>query len=209
MSSYPIPESAQADPANELFHRMAVRRLPAESIRDHILTVSGRLDRRMFGPSVMVHITPFMRGNRSPKGSGPLDGDGRRSIYNEVRRNHLSAFLTAFDKPAPFMAIGKRTISNSPAQSLILLNDPFVHEQASIWARRLLEVEGDDSTLLAEAYVWAFSRPPTVDERAAALAFLDSQREIYVAEEEDEPDQRAWSDLCHTLMNVKEFVHIN
>jgi hypothetical protein len=157
----------------------------------------------------MVHITPFMRGNRSPKGTGPLDGDGRRSIYTEVRRNHLSAFLSAFDKPAPFMAIGKRIISNSPSQSLILLNDPFVHEQASIWARRLLVVDGDDSERLEEAYVWAFSRPPTDDENVAALAFLDGQREIYAADGEDEPGQLAWSDLCHALMNVKEFVHIN
>ncbi len=209
MSSYPLPESERADPANELYHRMFVRRLPAESIRDHILAVSGRLDRRMFGPSVMVHITPFMRGNRSPKGSGPLDGDGRRSIYTEVRRNHLSAFLSAFDKPAPFMAIGKRSISNSPAQSLILLNDPFVHEQAAIWAKRLRQIDGNDAARLAAAYVWAFSRLPTDDERDAAMAFLDAQRELYASEKEADPDHNAWSDLCHTLMNVKEFVHIN
>jgi len=217
MSSYPIPASNEVDSANLLFHRMPVRRLPAESIRDHILTVSGRLDRRMFGKSTMVHITPFMRSNRSPKDSGPLDGDGRRSIYTEVRRNHLSAMLIAFDKPAPFMAIGKRSVSNSPAQSLILLNDPFVHQQAEIWAKHLLAILSDDTERVQHAYVTAFTRQPSDVERSAALEFLKLQRRAYlttIVESTDENtdeqvDRDAWSDLCHTLMNVKEFIHIN
>ena len=53
---------------------MRIRRLTGEAIRDSILAISGRLDPKMYGPSVMVHITPFMRGNRSPSGSGPVDG---------------------------------------------------------------------------------------------------------------------------------------
>ena len=207
MSSYPDDAYLVVDPTNRLFHRMSVRRLPAESIRDHVLAVSGRLDRRMFGKSTMVHITPYMRGNRSPGGSGPLDGDGRRSIYTEVRRNHLSAFLTAFDKPAPFMAIGKRTVSNSPSQSLILLNDPFVHEQASLWAKRLLAEGESDDERLGMAYLWAFAREPTSTEREATLAFVAGQRVEYRGEVDAEA--RVWADLCHTLFNVKEFVHIN
>ena len=208
MSSYPTPEATAVDPANKLFHRMPIRRLPAESIRDHILAVSGRLDRRMYGKSTMVHITPYMRGNRSPGGSGPLDGDGRRSIYTEVRRNHLSAFLTAFDKPAPFMAIGRRNVSNAPAQSLILLNDPFVHQQASIWAQRLMGMDTSDEARIEQAYLLAFSRRPSNDEQRAAAEFVSSQQQAYAAETEDST-KRAWTDLCHTLFNVKEFVHIN
>ena len=105
-----ILDAAVADPTNRLLHRFPIRRLTAESVRDSLLAVSGRLDRQMGGPGVMVHITPFMRGNRSPGHSGPVDSDGRRSIYIRVLRNHLSHFLVAFDKPVPFTAIGLRPV---------------------------------------------------------------------------------------------------
>ncbi len=213
VSSSASPLSDQNDPANRWFSHMSVRRLPAESIRDSLLAVSGRLDPQMYGKSTMVHITPYMRGNRSPQGTGPLDGDGRRSIYTEIRRNHLSAFLAAFDKPVPFMAIGKRTISNSPSQSLILLNDPFVHEQATIWAEQLLELADNDDRRLSAAYLQAFARLPTEIEKNATLMFVAQQRALYESAKESKSvsnaSLRAWTDLCHTLFNVKEFVHIN
>ena len=210
MSSRLDPGQDQLDPENKLVHRMSVRRLPAESIRDHILAVSGRLERRLHGDSVMVHITPFMRGNRSPKGSGPLDGDGRRSIYTEARRNHLSAFLVAFDKPVPFMGIGKRIVSNSPAQSLILLNDPFVHQQSEVWAERLLAREDwSDRERIRDACLWAYGRPPSEHETDLSMRFLDSQTQLLQSEGVAEPVRQAWADLCHTMMNVKEFIHIN
>ena len=116
---------------------MRMRRLEGEAIRDSILKVSGRLNPAMYGPSVPVYLTPFQDGRGRP-GSGPLDGDGRRSIYLAVRRNFLSSFLLAFDTPSPFSTVGRRTVSNVPAQALILMNDPFVHQQADLWAKRVL-----------------------------------------------------------------------
>ncbi len=206
MSSRPVPRSAEIDPNNTLLHRMRIRRLQGEAIRDSLLAISGRLDSTMYGPSVRIHITPFMRGNRSPGWSGPEDGNGRRSIYIEVRRNHLSHFLTTFDKPVPFTAIGRRTVSNSPAQSLILLNDPLVHSLSEAWARRLVsEIEGD-AARVERAYLEAFARPPEPWELDAALAFLADQEEN--AGGGGDP-VAAWRDLCHTLVNVKEFVWIN
>jgi hypothetical protein len=210
MSSRPADPAAEtADPANVLLHRMNVRRLPAESIRDHILFVAGTLDPTMYGPSIPVHITPFMRGNRSPGHSGPLDGAGRRSIYTEVRRNHLSAFLNTFDKPSPFMAIGKRTQSNSPLQALILMNDPFVHEQAGHWAAQLLKnpTLTDDQQRLTHAYLQAFSRAPSPSENQAAQQFLLNHTARLAQDGIADPQQSAWRDLCHTLINVKEFYH--
>lgn len=212
MSSIPNPRNEQIDPTNRFLHRMPVRRLTGEVIRDHLLAVSGRLDRRQFGESVKVHITPFMRGNRTPRGSGPVDGDGRRSIYTEVRRNTLPAFLAAFDKPPPFMAIGKRTVSNSPTQSLILLNDPLVHEQALRWAKRLIENQPTHDERIAAAFEQAFARLPGPTEIEAALIFLRAQEKAYVDEENTTKHQAtelAWRDLCHTLFNVKEFIHVN
>jgi hypothetical protein len=210
MSSRPDPRQHDIDPTNRLLHHMPIRRLPAESIRDHVLAVSGRFDRATNGPSVLVHITPFMRGNRSPGRTGPLDGDGRRSIYTEVRRNHLPAMLVAFDKPIPFAALGRRTVSNSPAQPLILLNDPFIHQQAEAWAKRLLRDSGTSSDQrITDAFVVAFSRPPTRHELDAALSFLEKQTQQHSAHNDSSAVEQAWTDLCHTLMNVKEFIYMN
>ena len=206
MSSSPQERGSELDPENKLLHRMPILRLEAEAIRDKVLAVSGRLDRRLYGKGVMVHITEFMRGNRSPGGSGPIDGNGRRSIYTEVRRNHLPSMLLAFDRPIPFMTMGKRVLSNSPAQALIMLNDPFIHQQVGIWSKRLLARQGkSDEELLQQAYHEAFQRPARAEEIAVAVEFLASQARLY----DKVPRQRAWDDLLHTLMNVKEFIFIN
>ncbi|HEX5270771.1 MAG TPA: PSD1 and planctomycete cytochrome C domain-containing protein, partial [Gemmataceae bacterium] len=86
MSSNPDARARQLDPQDLLLYSMRVRRLEAEAIRDAILAASGRLDRHLYGPSVPIHLTPFLDGRGRPA-SGPLDGDGRRSLYLAVRRN--------------------------------------------------------------------------------------------------------------------------
>ena len=100
---------ARVDPTNELLHRMRVRRLPAETIRDAIFAVSGQLDLTLYGASVPTHRTPFMSG-RGARESGPLDGNGRRSIYLAVYRNFLNPFMLAFDTPSPFGPQGRRSL---------------------------------------------------------------------------------------------------
>src|SRR5207253_3110480 len=62
MSSHPGGKAEQIDPQNLLLHRMRVRRLEGEAIRDSILAISGRLDERLYGKSVPVHLTPFQDG---------------------------------------------------------------------------------------------------------------------------------------------------
>ena len=204
-SSKPNMASAKVDPNNYLLHRMPIRRLQGEVIRDRLLAVSGRIDKRQFGKGPMVHITPFMRNNRSPSGSGPMDGDGRRSIYVEVRRNHLEPMLSAFDKPTPFTTMGRRVVSNSPAQPLIMLNNEFVHRQAAIWAEALLKNSSANTTeLVSRAYRQAFGREPEAWEAGAAAAFLEQQRGAAGGSL-----KQPLKDLCHTLFNVKEFVFVN
>jgi hypothetical protein len=206
MSSALRPDAERVDPTNRLLHRMNVRRLEAEALRDAILAVSGRLNRAAFGPSVPVHLTSQMEGRGRPSSSGPLDGDGRRSVYLNVRRNFLNPMLAAFDFPTPFSTIGRRNVSNVPAQALTLLNDPFVIGQASAWAGRLLaERECAPRARLERLYLTAFGRPPTESEAAEALGFLTAQTRAYGTQD----DRRAWVDLCHVLLNVKEFIYVN
>ena len=210
MSSRPDARGRDRDPENILLHRMPIRRLGAEAIRDHVLAVSGRLERKIGGPSVAVFIDQQVRNGRSPSEQGPVDGAGRRSIYLQVRRNHVSSMLVAFDRPIPIFSRGKRSVSNAPAQPLILLNDPFVHEQADLWATGLLTEKGRTAEArLRDAYVTAYARPATAEEFEAAAAFLAEQAAVYAESGEEDTQKRAWTDLCHTLMNVKEFFYVN
>jgi hypothetical protein len=202
MSSRAAPEvakaAASADAGNLLLWRFRVHRLEGEALRDAMLAVSGRLNPKMFGPSVPVHLNGFVEGRGRPP-QGPLDGDGRRSVYVAVRRNFLSPMMLAFDTPSPFSTVGRRSVSNVPAQSLILMNDPFVHAQAGLWAKRAAALPGSDRDRIAAMYRTAFARPPTDAELAAAEGFLKSRSS----------DPAAWTDLAHALFNVKEFAYVN
>jgi hypothetical protein len=192
------------DPRNELLHRMPLRRLEAEAVRDAMLAVSGRLDRRMFGPGPLPHLTPFMVGRGRPA-SGLLDGDGRRSVYLNVRRNFINPMFQAFDYPTPFTTIGRRSVSNVPAQALTLLNNPFVMQQAHLWARRVLAEPGQgDRERVAQMYEVGFGRLPSATELDDALTFLAERGKEY-----GRIDERAWADLAHVLFNVKEFIFVN
>jgi hypothetical protein len=209
MSSAPRSEAEERDPRNRLWHRTNIRRLEGEAIRDAMLAVSGRLDPTPFGPSVPVHITPFMQGRGKPGQSGPLDGNGRRSLYLEVRRNFLSPMMLAFDTPIPFNTVGRRNQSNVPAQALILMNDPFVLEQAQRWSQRLLAGGGSWEERVQRAYREAFARPPTEAEQAAVREFFATHAgPLAIPPEQIEDDPRLWTDLCHVLFNVKEFVFL-
>jgi hypothetical protein len=202
MASQSTANAEQADPENKLLHRMPIRRLEAECIRDAMLAASGRLDSRMYGPSVMPHLTPFMAGRGRPGTSGPLDGDGRRSLYINVRRNFLTPMFLAFDYPIPFTTMGRRSVSNVPAQALTLMNNPFVLQQAEMWAKRVLaEPNLSDDERIANLYFSAFGRSPSSEERNEARAFLGAQN--------TQQARDAWRDLCHVLFNVKEFIFVN
>jgi hypothetical protein len=210
MSSRPDDAASERhDPANLLWHRANVRRLEGEAIRDCLLAVSGRLDDTMFGPSVPAHISPFAESNRQPPTSGPLDGDGRRSVYLEVRRNFLPPLMVVFDTPTPFTAVGRRTVSNVPAQALAMLNDPLVAELAQHWAKRVLKQDPKLSSRrrIEQMYRAALCRLPSEAEVEAAEKFLQRQAALRdLPLENRENDLAVWSDFAHVLFNHKEFV---
>jgi hypothetical protein len=204
-------EAERVDPNNVLLHRANLRRLEAEEIRDEMLSASGRLDLRMFGASVDVYLTEFMEGRGRPK-SGPLDGDGRRSVYLAVRRNFLSPMMMAFDAPAPFNSMGRRTVSNVPAQALMLMNDPFVIQQARRWAERVAGQKALSTEKRIEGmYETAFSREPGEVEIERAKAFLDAQTAARggVSGAGVSRSVEAYADLAHALINSKEFIFLH
>lgn len=187
MSSRASADVLEKDPRNKLLSRMPVQRLEAESLRDAILAVAGSLDRTMYGPSVPVYVSPFMDGDpRGKPKSGPLDSNGRRSIYVNVRRNYLADSLLAFDWPQPITTIGKRNVSIVPSQALYLMNNEFVKQQAERWASR--------PGLTVDTMYWeAFGRVPVTSEKTAASAFLKDH---------------SLADLAHVLLMTTEFEFI-
>lgn len=190
----------ERDPQNVLLHRMPVRRLEGEALRDAMLALSGRLDRRLEGTSVLPHLTEFMEGRGRPGASGPLDGGGRRSIYINVRRNFLTPFFLAFDFPTPFTTTGRRSVSNVPAQALSMMNNPFVIEQAKLWSVRT--ASGEAAQRIQRLYSEAFGREPNEQEQSVAMSFLQANGK------DGAIDESAWADLCHALWNVKEFAFV-
>ena len=198
------------DPQNLWLSHYPVRRLEAEAIRDGILSVSGRLDPTLYGPPIPIHLTEFMKGRGRPEESGPLDGHGRRSVYISVRRNFLSPMMLAFDKPIPFSTFGARNSSNVPAQSLTLLNDPFVAEQAAVWAQALMgESHVDIQARITDIYLKGLSRRPTNDELTQASAFIQEEAErLGLDESEIMNDAELWTSYCHVVFNLKEFIYL-
>jgi hypothetical protein len=207
MASTPSARAIELDPLNLLMHHHPLRRLEGEAVRDKILAVSGRLDRTVGGPSVEVFLTDFHEGRGRPA-TGPLDGAGRRSLYTKIRRNFLPSFLLAFDLPVPFQAMGRRNVTNVPAQALTLMNDPFVAEQATLWARHTIaDASRSPEQRIDQMYRTAFARPPTSDEQATAFEFLAEQAARHGGDFSTDPrHEPAWADLAHALINTKEFI---
>lgn len=165
-----------------------------------MLAIAGKLRSEGTDAGVMPHLTSSMQGRGKPGVSGPLNGNGYRSIYLSIRRNFLPSWATAFDFPTPFTAIGKRSVSNTPAQGLTLMNDPLVLHLAEAWAENLLKQKLDPTQRLHWMYMQAFCRQPASDE----LQTMKS----YLAEHPAGNDKKAWSDIAHALFSSKEFILI-
>jgi hypothetical protein len=203
LGSTPSPESLKTDSDNVLLQHARWRRRTAESIRDSILWVSGELDPKLYGPGIDVYYTGKTEGGGKV---GPLDGARRRSVYQRIKRNAQNPFLEVFDSPKPTSTRGQRDATNVPAQSLTMLNDPFVIDQAAKWASHMVADGGTSVTDRVERmFLRALGRKPTAAEVAASLDYLA----------QSEPDasellssQRAWQDLAHSIFNFKEFLYL-
>lgn len=144
-----------ADPANGLFMRFVPQRLEAEAIRDSMLSVSGLLDAKMFGP-----------GTRD-------ENSRRRSIYFNIKRSQLIGSMVAFDTPEPLVSQGARPTTTVAPQALIMMNSPQARQWAEGLAKRISS-GGDVSKQIEMAYRLCFNREPKTDELAAGDEFLKS-----------------------------------
>jgi hypothetical protein len=192
-----VPLSAVAmkkDPENRLLARMNTRRLDAEQIRDALLAITGKLDRSAGGASVDF---------KQP----------RRSVYLKVLRNTHEPLLEVFDLPESFVSAGRRNVTTTPTQALLLMNAPMVQQHAKALAERLTkEAGGRDPARIELAFRLAFGRPPTAPERGESLAFLEAQAQRVSPGESAEgadPRRAALIDLCQVLLNANEFLYVD
>jgi len=195
--------SLETDPGNRLLHHVATRRLEAEAIRDSLLAVCGRLDRSLYGRPIETHRHSEDSAKRLF--SGPVDGNGRRSIYLKVSIMAPSKFLLSFNFPNPKLPTGRRDVTNVPAQALVLLNDPFVVLLADGWAGRLVvDALATPEARVERMFQRALGRPPEVEETRAWVRFARSLSGV----ERLMTDRVAWKNVAHTILNTKEFIHI-
>ena len=206
MDSTPSARALEIDPSNAWLQHMPVRRLKAEAIRDTLLAVSGKLDLTMFGAYPNPRKIYGVPGGYE---TSPY-GDDRRSVYQEIRRNRTNPFLEAFDQPTPSTTRGKRDVTNVPAQSLSMLNSPFVVGAASAWGTRLAEGEGHSvESRVRYMYRRAFGRMPTGSELREAKAYTEGLAEEQAVGGRDVlRDPTVWSRFAHTLFNFKEFLYV-
>jgi Protein of unknown function (DUF1553) len=177
----PIAVDAQRiDPQNRLLWHLSRRRLTAEEIRDAMLAVSGRLNPKPGGPSVMVPVDPELVKllyKPSQWQVTPAKAEhNRRTIYLLAKRNLRLPFMDTFDAPTLQSSCSRRESSTHAPQALELLNGQLSNDLAGSFASRIREeIGGDARKLVDRAFRLALGRAPTDAERASSIAFLSDQ----------------------------------
>ena len=140
----------------------------------------------MYGPSVK----PYQPANywyRLYKDGKYVPAKGedqyRRGVYTYWRRSFWHPSLRAFDAPAREECLALRPRSNTPLQSLVLLNDPTYVEAARALATKLLQDVEEDNARIATAFQRAVGRAPDEEERSILAAHLEAKRARYADDE--------------------------
>ncbi len=224
------------DPDNRLLGRFRLRRLDAESLRDSLLAVSGRLDATRFGPPVPIAVNAqgqFVVGRQKRDGNGDAVGvetggtaDFRRSVYVTVRRTMPVGVLETFDAPVVNPNCEARPVSTAAPQSLMFLNDGFVLDRALDLAQRLRrEAPGDERAQLARLWRLLFLQSPTSADVDRSRRFLQELQASLPSSDSNPlakasvpstpetaavtPEERALAALCQVLMGSNRFLYLD
>jgi hypothetical protein len=187
-------EVSAIDAGNRLLWRQNSRRLDAESLRDAVLSVTGKLNREMGGPGyrdfkyteayapIYDYVTPDQ-----PE-------LWRRSVYRFVVRTTPQQFMTALDCPDPANLTPARVTTTTALQALTLSNNEFMLRQADYFSKRLESEATSKDEQVNRGFQLAFQRPPTTAEKTAAIRFAEKQG-LFA--------------FCRSLLNTNEFVYLD
>ena len=209
MSSRGRPDALTADIENQLFWRFNMRRLTGEEIRDSILTVTGKLNPQLYGPSIYVDIPKAVMATQSVPGKGwgqsTPEEQARRSIYIHVKRSLLVPILESFDLAETDRTTPVRFASVQPTQALGMINSEFLNQHARHFADRLRrEHAADTRAQVRHGFTLVTSREPTDTEVTAGLALIDRLKT-----RDQIPADRALDYFCLTLLNLNEFIYLD
>jgi hypothetical protein len=168
------------DADNRLLWRAPMRRLSAEEVRDAMLAVSGKLNTKMFGESVIIPVDQALVDLLYDPTQWEVTSDPtehyRRSVYLIAKRNLRLPFMEVFDQPAALTTCARRESSTHAPQSLELLNGTISNDLADYFAERIVSEAGQDPEQQIErAYLLAANRLPTDAEKRIGMQFLEEQ----------------------------------
>jgi hypothetical protein len=195
-SSVPDKAKETLDADNRYLWRMNRSRLDAESTRDAVLGVSGRLDRTMYGPSVRQFA---FKDDHSPvydyaKFDPDSPGADRRSVYRFIVRSVPDPLMDTLDCPDASLLSPKRNTTLTALQALSLLNNPFMTRHAEHLAQRVAKEAPDAPSQVAAAFELATARPPTTEELETLT---------------DYATRHGLANACRVILNSNEFVFVD
>jgi hypothetical protein len=224
-SSHHRDDLAAIDQPNLLLGKQSRIRLDAEIVRDVTLSASGKLSHKIGGPSVHPPqpegVYAFTQ-NRKNWQTASGESRFRRTMYTMFYRSAPYPTLTTFDSPDFQSVCTRRVRSNTPLQALTMGNDPALFELAQGFAERILDETAarDQDARIERAFLIAYARRPTSDERAVAGEFVDTQRMAYLENSagarelasgtdltpQQAAQRAAWTALARALINTDEFI---
>ena len=216
------------DPDNTLYWQFPLRRLDAETLRDSILTVAGKLNDKRHGPPVPVmadRVGQFVIGKENLNAGRPgaviaMRGEEyRKTAFIQSRRSRPLTVLDAFDLPRMEPNCDKRNASTVATQSLLLINSEFIVGMSNHFAARLKEEAGSDVDVQIQlAWRLAFVRSATDGEVSESLSFVAAQKQHF--EKHPVPSgaknskprdagEVALASFCQMLLSSNEFLYID
>ena len=209
MSSKGQAASLEKDPDNKLFWRFNMRRLTAEELRDSVLATTGRLNRKMGGPSIFIKLAPEVLATSSTKGgkwgNSPPEEQTRRSVYIKVKRSIVPPILQDFDLADTDGTCPVRFRSILPTQALAMMNSAFVNEEAVSFAERLRsEAPDDPRRQVGLALEIALARSATVRELDYGMEFVEVMMREHKLSSED-----AFNRFALLVLNLNEFFFVD
>jgi hypothetical protein len=196
-SSSHDPAAAEIDATNRYYWRMNRRRLEAESLRDAVLAVSGKLDRSLYGPGFQDFV--IEKPEHSPHYQYHLhDPDDprslRRSVYRFLVRSQQQPFMRTMDCADPSMQVDKRNETVTALQALALLNNRFMIAMSRHLAQRVTAPDGDLRQSVQQAFQLALGRAPDGDELDQLVQYTE---------------QHGLANTCRLIFNLNEFVFVD
>ena len=227
-SSKTRPELLTRDPSNRMLARGPRFRMPAEVIRDNALVYSGLLERQVGGPSVHPYQPAglwedkMFGGNKYDEGKGPELY--RRSVYTLWKRTVLNPTLMTFDAPDRALCTDQRSMTCTPLQAFVTMNDKIYVETARVFAQRVMREGGETpEDRLNYAYKVVLARTPNPKERKVLTDIYEEMTVNYQkdlksavdlitagdskrAENLNELQLVAWTAVANVIFNLDETV---